>query len=204
MNGIRKFAKIIAGVVLMSAIVTGCNVQLTIFDNEFVDGDFAGADNGKTAFISSYTWDGDADKMTITIPAEHDGLPVTRLGGMLGQGGETVPFSLIDKTKEQYDFFVTPEEYTSFQDKALASDEIQYIDFNLNLGKDINSITVANGMIGMNLRVVDGKNICYIYRFYVVCEEGNDFYYSKDGVLYEVATNAKVNSFFYWNEEIEY
>lgn len=204
MNGFKNLRKVIAGVVLMSSILTGCNLQLTSYDNEFKDGPFEGADNGQTAFISSYTWDGDTDNMIITIPAEHNGLPITRLGGTLGQGGDSRPFEFIDTSKDQYEYFTTPEEYVSFNDKALSSDEIQYIDFELHIGKEINSITVMNNILGMNLKVVDGKNVCFVYRFYLVCEPGNEFYYSKDGVLYEVATDQKVNCFFYWNEEVEY
>ena len=52
------------------------------------------------AFAGNYVWDGDPDHMTIVVPDEVDGVPVTSLGGYFGRGvptffGVTLPEAYI-------------------------------------------------------------------------------------------------------------
>ncbi len=175
----------------LSLAVFGCDT----YSERWEEGDFTCVANSEKIYISSYNWDGET--MEITIPNEINGKPVTALGG------DSDYFYINNSKLEEYPYYTPPAEYTNIKDKILSCDEIVYYDITLNLGSNLKSLNFSGTPFAYELHVVDGKNVAYVYRFYVNCDEANVYHFSKDGIIYDSVSEQPIKKFCYWNESFD-
>lgn len=191
-----KSLSLILIISMLSFNLCACDQYDTHFENDH----FRGAKSSKDAYISEFIWYGDT--MEITIPDELDGLPVTALGGVYGNG--TTEFFFIDDVQRaDYDYYTPPAEYTSMNDKILSCDEIVYLDFTLNIGPNLKKFNFSGKPFAYDLREKDGKTTAYVYRFYINCSEDSLWYISENGILYDSTSHARIDSFYYWDQSVK-
>ena len=68
--------------------------------------------------------------------------------------------------------------------------------FTINLGKNINSIEIDAGIDGkeyIGIRKDDGSIVFYKPAIYFNCNEQNETFYARDGILYSLKTNEKLD-----------
>lgn len=123
----------------------------------------------------------------IVIPDSYDGIEIRELGGFLGRG-VPLPFyvehsdnPVIDKLTEESENQYSSA-FANLEERETVFDEVIYDDFVLKIGKQIENINSVCGVSVFELQ--DGSCTAYCTRFYVVCDEENPSFYSRDGVLY--------------------
>lgn len=143
------------------------------------------------AFVAEYYWDGftSAETLTIDIPDEYKGTPVTALGGYIGTGVPT-PFTVVPSTNSQLeldhaDFVVLSQ----LEDDTVINYEEIY--FTVNIGKNLKEI---NSVIRRNIpiRMPDGTVTVYEIDYRFNCSEENRTFYSSDGILYNRSDDKPV------------
>ena len=143
------------------------------------------------AFAAEYYWDGftSAETLTIDIPDEYKGTPVTALGGYIGTGVPT-PFTVVPSTNSQLeldhaDFVVLSQ----LEDDTVINYEEIY--FTVNIGKNLKEI---NSVIRRNIpiRMPDGTVTVYEIDYLFNCSEENRTFYSRDGILYNRSDDKPV------------
>ncbi len=143
------------------------------------------------AFAAEYYWDGftSAETLTIDIPDEYKGTPVTALGGYIGTGVPT-PFTVVPSTNSQLeldhaDFVVLSQ----LEDDTVINYEEIY--FTVNIGKNLKEI---NSVIRRNIpiRMPDGTVTVYEIDYRFNCSEENRTFYSRDGILYNRSDDKPV------------
>lgn len=143
------------------------------------------------AFAAEYYWDGftSAETLTIDIPDEYKGTPVTALGGYTGTGVPT-PFTVVPSTNSQLeldhaDFVVLSQ----LEDDTVINYEEIY--FTVNIGKNLKEI---NSVIRRNIpiRMPDGTVTVYEIDYRFNCSEENRTFYSSDGILYNRSDDKPV------------
>ena len=153
----------------------------------------------KVCYAAGYECTAHTEKLGITIPDEYDGVPVKRIGGFYGRGLPQ-PFSL--SYAELYMNAPEDSEYAS----VFSGEHLQYVDDEfsvvdipvvLNIGENIETIDYVD----MNKYYPhvndDGSIIFYHITVYINCSEENQFFYSKDGKLYEKKTDKLITDFAY-------
>lgn len=152
-----------------------------------------------TCYAAAYECTVYTEKLGITIPDEYDGVPVKRIGGFYGRGLPQ-PFSL--SCAELYMNAPEDSKYAS----VFSGEHLQYVDDEfsvvdipvvLNIGENIETIDYVD----MNKYYPhvndDGSIIFYHITVYINCSEENQFFYSKDGKLYEKKTDKLITDFAY-------
>ena len=146
--------------------------------------------NSSLCFVSGWTWDGNEEHMTITIPDTVQGYKVTQLGGYAGGGNG-------------WDFCIMPpaERSEAFVEWTLNKylNEYKVVDMNITLilGKNVSKlekIHCKNYTIGLDEK---GERVCYMPYVYVICDDENETFYSKDGKLYYRSNYSLVDEFNY-------
>lgn len=153
----------------------------------------------KVCYAAEYECTAYTEKLGITIPDEYDGVPVKRIGGFYGRGLPK-PFSL--SCAELYMNAPEDSKYAS----VFSGEHLQYVDDEfsvvdipvvLNIGENIETIDYVD----MNKYYPhvndDGSIIFYHITVYINCSEENQFFYSKDGKLYEKKTDRLITDFAY-------
>ena len=131
------------------------------------------------AFAGNYVWDGDPDHMTIVVPDEVDGVPVTSLGGYFGRG---VPTFFGVTLPEAYRSSITPQEGMEVQEELV---------FTVELGKNVkelNCVDMGYDTVAVQLGTATRYRVSYVYQ----CAEENPTFYARDGVLYRRADGQPV------------
>ena len=141
------------------------------------------------AAAGAYYFDGDTSDMTITIPDKFGIYPITKLGYYYGTGVKS-PFRIILP-----DSYPTVSIHPSLDEDEIAAADITYLDFTLYLGKNIKEIE----RIAMDYykRPSENGNAYYAPRVYIICDEENKTFYSKDGKLYRREDDSLVDDFLY-------
>ena len=125
----------------------------------------------RRAFAGSYIWDGDPDHMTVTIPDEVDGLPVTALGGYYGRG---VPTFFGVTLPEAYRSTITPQEWMEDQEELVFTVELS------KHVKELNCVDMGYDTVGVRPGAAVRYHVSYVYQ----CDAENPIFYARDGVLY--------------------
>ena len=128
----------------------------------------------RRAFAGSYVWDGDPDHMTVTIPDEVDGLPVTALGGYHGRG---VPTFFGVTLPEAYRSTITPQEWMEVQEELVFTVELS------KHVKELNCVDMGYDTVGVRPGAAVRYHVSYVYQ----CDAENPIFYARDGVLYRRA-----------------
>lgn len=125
----------------------------------------------RQAYAGSYLWDGDPDHMTIVIPEQVRGVPVTSLGGYTGSGapvffGVTLP--------DAYRSTLAPQEGTAYDEELV---------FTVAVGKNLRQLAAVDmgyDTTAVRPGAVVQYHISYVYR----CDEENPVFYAQNGQLY--------------------
>ena len=125
----------------------------------------------RRAFAGSYIWDGDPDHMTVTIPDEVDGLPVTALGGYYGRG---VPTFFGVTLPEAYRSTITPQEWMEVQEELVFTVELS------KHVKELNCVDMGYDTVGVRPGTAVRYHVSYVYQY----DAENPTFYARDGVLY--------------------
>ena len=125
----------------------------------------------RRAFAGSYIWDGEPDHMTVTIPDEVDGLPVTALGGYYGRG---VPTFFGVTLPEAYRSTITPQEWMEVQEELVFTVELS------KHVKELNCVDMGYDTVGVRPGAAVRYHVSYVYQ----CDAENPIFYARDGVLY--------------------
>lgn len=142
-------------------------------------------------FAGIYDWDGTTETMEITIPDEIDGCKVVALGGYVGKGAPSA-FG-VHFTGSDMSGMAETEEVLYVDEERMA-----LYSFTLNIGKNVKEIDMVDSCVFAT------EGFRAVALFTVNCSEDNAWFYSKDGKLYDRATDAVVDSFPYYSDYEEY
>lgn len=167
----------------------------------------------KDAFVGVYFWDGDANSTTIVIPDEYEGCAVTAFGGSYDIG-VPVGFDVIYRTKSLISENVSLQAVIQNENGEFTGLNIEYVDFYLSIGAEINDIDGVDVKCVMAVYVVkdpsavyyreDDFIALYLPRFYITCSDKNETFFSQDGKLHYKSSRELVDAFYYTDFEIEY
>ena len=167
----------------------------------------------KDAFVGVYFWDGDANSTTIVIPDEYEGCAVTAFGGSYDIG-VPVGFDVIYRTESLISENVSLQAVIQNENGEFTGLNIEYVDFHLSIGAEINDIDGVDVKCVMAVYVVkdpsavyyreDDFIALYLPRFYITCSDENETFFSQDGKLYYKSSRELVDAFYYTDFEIEY
>ena len=167
----------------------------------------------KDAFVGVYFWDGDANSTTIVIPDEYEGCAVTGFGGSYDIG-VPVGFDVIYRTESLISENVSLQAVIQNENGEFTGLNIEYVDFYLSIGAEINDIDGVDGKCVMAVYVVkdpsavyyreDDFIALYLPRFYITCSDKNETFFSQDGKLHYKSSRELVDAFYYTDFEIEY
>lgn len=167
----------------------------------------------KDAFVGVYFWDGDANNTTIVIPDEYEGCAVTAFGGSYDIG-VPVGFDVIYRTESLISENVSLQAVIQNENGEFTGLNIEYVDFHLSIGAEINDIDGVDVKCVMAVYVVkdpsavyyreDDFIALYLPRFYITCSDENETFFSQDGKLYYKSSRELVDAFYYTDFEIEY
>lgn len=152
-----------------------------------------------TCYAAQYTCTAFTEKLGVTVPDECNGIPVRRLGGCYGRGLPQ-PFCL-----SYAEFYMNAPEgspYTSvFSEESLQNVEDAFtvvdIPVVLNIGENIETVEFVSSDEYYPHVNEDGSVVFYHVTVYINCSEYNEFFYSKNGKLYEKKTNKLITDFDY-------
>lgn len=183
----KKLAALVTALIMMfllSACTYGEEVVVDGYHIMYGNYVFENLPNWDGTAVGFYEWDGDDNNMDVVIPDEYDGMKIRCLGGYLGTG---LPCPFTINITRCLALKSDPGEETAnwmggyFDAHKDELSEIIYKDFNLYLGKNIESIYCAFHPI---VYTINGEKIAYIPRVRVYCDEDNYYFYSEDGKLY--------------------
>lgn len=167
----------------------------------------------KDAFVGVYFWDGDANNTTIVIPDECEGCAVTAFGGAFDIG-VPVGFDVIYRTESLISENVSLQAVIQNENGEFTGLNIEYVDFHLSIGAEINDIDGVDVKCVMAVYVVkdpsavyyreDDFIALYLPRFYITCSDKNETFFSQDGKLHYKSSRELVDAFYYTDFEIEY
>lgn len=167
----------------------------------------------KDAFVGVYFWDGDANSTTIVIPDEYEGCAVTAFGGSYDIG-VPVGFDVIYRTESLISENVSLQAVIQNENGEFTGLNIEYVDFYLSIGAEINDIDGVDVKCVMAVYVVkdpsavyyreDDFIALYLPRFYITCSDKNETFFSQDGKLHYKSSRELVDAFYYTDFEIEY
>lgn len=167
----------------------------------------------KDAFVGVYFWDGDANSTTIVIPDEYEGCAVTAFGGSYDIG-VPVGFDVIYRTESLISENVSLQAVIQNENGEFTGLNIEYVDFHLSIGAEINDIDGVDVKCVMAVYVVkdpsavyyreDDFIALYLPRFYITCSDENETFFSQDGKLYYKSSRELVDMFYYTDFEIDY
>ena len=167
----------------------------------------------KDAFVGVYFWDGDANNTTIVIPDEYEGCAVTAFGGSYDIG-VPVGFDVIYRTESLISENVSLQAVIQNENGEFTGLNIEYVDFHLSIGAEINDIDGVDVKCVMAVYVVkdpsavyyreDDFIALYLPRFYITCSDKNETFFSQDGKLHYKSSRELVDAFYYTDFEIEY
>ncbi len=150
----------------------------------------------RDAVPSIYEWDGDMEKLTITIPDEYEGIKINSLSGFVGRGApvnfyvdipETyIPLTNTSETK--YPNSYVAEDYDEYEEKI--NEETDIYTFTVKLGKNIKYLE------DLDYREYHHEyngNVVYVVEYYYECSPENKWFYSKDGKVYDKKTDELID-----------
>lgn len=117
--------------------------------------------------------------MSITIPDQAAGYPVTALGGYSGRGVPTLFRAVLP---EEYRSGTAPQEGMEAQEELV---------FTVELGKNVKELTCVDAgydTVAIRPGATVRYHVSYVYRY----DEENPIFYARDGVLYRRADGQPV------------
>lgn len=138
-------------------------------------------------FVSDYEYNGE-DNRNLIIPDECSGYPITRLGGYYGRG-LPCPFgiSLSDEFRslsEHSEYYQMCHSKNSLLDSSFTEADIIELNFNLHIGKNIETIVYVDMDSYYVCANEDGELSVYHPTVYITCSAENKHFYSENGKLY--------------------
>lgn len=149
------------------------------------DGDLFWGVGGRDAFFGAWHWDGNRERMELTVPDEYEGKRVTALGGYAGRG-YPCPFAVV--LPETFLADAVTDEPTGEAYETLV--------FTVHLGKNIEEV-YASTFHYYDRNEGDESVTVYkvVYRFTV--DEENPVFTAVDGKLYRRGDTEPLDAFFY-------
>lgn len=188
----------------LTIFLSGCLFEGTAFfysDHVELDG-FKVAVNkvANCCFVSVYACKEYTENFEITIPDDYDGIPIKRIGGYSGTG-YPCPFYISLAA-----LYMNAPEGSRYNavfacniDEAGITEEynIEDVVFNLNIGKNIEVIEhVAMDQYYPHIND-DGSITFYHAVVNITCSDQNQYFYSKNGKLYDKKSNELISAFAY-------
>ncbi|MBR4941659.1 MAG: hypothetical protein IKZ19_06630 [Clostridia bacterium] len=198
----RIFALIVPFVLVFA--LSGCVLEeMSVLYSQRGEQDglvFAVNKTADCCFVGGYTCEEYSENMEITVPDEYNGVPVTRLGGYFGRGVPT-PFAIdisasyIDDSKNGRLGVIVMDDSQNFCPGE--GDTLVELVFTLNIGKNLEVIEFVEMGEYYPHDNEDGSVTYYHPVVNVVCDEENEYFYSRDGKLYDKDTDMLVTGFSY-------
>lgn len=151
-------------------------------------------------FVGRYNCTEYAENLEITIPDDHEGMPIKRIGGYYGRG-VPAPFSI-----SLVDLYMNAPEGNKYnavfngninEFKIIEDYTVKDVVFNLNIGKNIEIIEFV-AMDEYYPHINDDGSITFYHSVVNInCSDENKCFYSKEGKLYNKITNELISDFAY-------
>ncbi len=200
-------ASVSAAVFSVLLVISACLIRPVLEETSFLYTESVTANGfsmgvnriANTCYVAQYTCTEHTEKLGITIPDEYDGVPVRRLGGYYGRG-LSQPFSL-----SFADLYMNAPENSVYA-SVFSGEHLQYVEDEfsvvdipvvLNIGKNIETIYHVDMDEYYPHVNDDGSVIFYHTTVYINCSDENQFFYSKNGKLYEKKTDKLITDFAY-------
>ncbi|MBQ1507825.1 MAG: hypothetical protein IIZ47_00230 [Erysipelotrichaceae bacterium] len=172
--------KSIGLLILCMILLSACSGSITGYsgNREKQNGqEYVISDNGKEAFASVYTWDGDENNTRIVIPDEINGATIVEIGGFTGTGVPNLFAVTCDPSFP--DNFTGPSDPESYGNET----ESKEITFTVVLGKNIRDVHDFGSVSNLGIRQEDGTICFYLPVFRFAVDPENRTYYAEDGKL---------------------
>jgi len=150
------------------------------------------------SFLGSYTWDGNYENMTFTLPDTYKNSPVTQLGGYYGSGVPT-PFCVYLPSEYGHEG-TTEDNPTDTPSRYPQGYTITELKFHLMIGQNLSNIKLTFMYYSL-CKQADGSYILYHPVYDIACSGENRTFYSKDGRLYYKANDQLVDTIAYPNND---
>ena len=192
----KKVITIILSVVLLLSISAFFILETPLFYTSEETGDFTIGVNelGNKCFVCTCKFTEVQDEYTIIIPDDYNNIPITQLGGAFGKGAPA-PF-MVDIA----DFYMNaPEdsEFDSVYSKTLIESDFKFtienVLFNISIGKNIKKIERIS-LDEYYPHINEDETITFYHPVVKInCSEDNEYFYSKDGKLYDKKTDKLID-----------
>jgi len=183
----------------------GCSLS---YDFEDVNGLGIGySESENRAFISTIEWKG-GDSKEIVLPCDYNGIAIKELGGYFGTG-VPCPFG-IDIDIEN--IYTDADRYLSVDDEDIWDETlgrwtektVEDYDFIITLPKHLEDATYISAC-SFVAEYDKGDGIIYAKiirpRYYFIIDESSEYFYTKEGKLYEKETGRLITDFIYTVDE---
>lgn len=168
--------------VMTLVVLSSCSFSYTI---DTLD-DYAIGYSSKSAFIGYVSYD--LDTVEIHLPDEYKGVKVLELGGYYGRGVPT-PFFL--------GYEGITEGFLMDFDSIDENDTIIEVNIDVYLPKYLKKCVYVQPLVCGTSE--SGQNTIYLAKCNYYLDSENDYFYTKDGKLYNKSDNTIVNNLIYQN-----
>lgn len=173
---------------LLLTLMSSCDFSLAYHLSQTEDGKFDIGYSKRQAYISRYYWDGDEQNMTIEIPDNFNGVPVTRLGGYFGRG---VPCPFFVETVMDIDEQIIGDESYDFSQYYPNGYTSVFLEFTVHINENLRELYYGSLYYGFTVK--EGENVTvYIPSYRYTCDENNATFYAEDGILYYKNSGERV------------
>ena len=190
----KRYISLFIALLCLLICLCGCSFAYEYSNGKTVDNVYYVFNKfNKTCFAAQYQWDGKSTD--IVIQDEVDGHKVTELGGYTGRGVPT-PFAIYYQNNIFNETSAESDTFVMYESKLPETVVVHYKNFNIKIGKYVNSIKVTANFSGY--QKIDSYNYIKTLLTFSVSSENKYFQVNNLGMINYVKEGyEKTNGFDY-------